>query len=127
MRGAERKGQAFYYFVFQIENLLLAIYDTSSPAKHILFSSVREDSYGYSKSLDRKGEQVSNLRWTMWCPGLHLGITLHRADLSPILCGEEPFRTAWHPHVSPHGSYELGEWAPLPHACSLGLWLQISL
>ena len=24
LRGAERKGQAFHYFVFQIENLLLA-------------------------------------------------------------------------------------------------------
>lgn len=43
VRGAERKGQALYYFVFQIENLLLAQFMTSrSPAKHILFPSVGE-------------------------------------------------------------------------------------
>lgn len=62
MRGAERKGQAFYYFVFQIENLLLAIYDTqvSSQAHSVL--------HGWGKTLkghvarpDRKEEQVNNL------------------------------------------------------------------
>ena len=38
MRGAEKKGQAFYDVVFQIESLLLAIYDgqVCSQARSVL-------------------------------------------------------------------------------------------
>lgn len=53
MRGAERKGQTFY-FVFQIEILLLAISDTRvSSQAHSLLCSVGEI-LGHGKRLDRK-------------------------------------------------------------------------
>lgn len=60
VRGAERKGQALYYFVFQIENLLLAQFMTSrSPARHILFPSVGE-TQGPWREDEQEARQVNN-------------------------------------------------------------------
>lgn len=53
MRGAERKGQTFY-FVFQIEILLLAVSDTQVCSQaHSLLCSVGEI-LGHGERLDRK-------------------------------------------------------------------------
>lgn len=105
MRGAEREGQAFYYFVFQIENLLLAIYDTqvSSQAHSVpqcWGKTLRATARG------RTGKRGRSIIYDRLCGVLACaGGQLQRGTrLSPVPCGEKPFWKAWHPHVSPNGS-----------------------
>ena len=85
MRGAERKGQAFYYFVFQIESLLLAIYDDQvcSQAHSVPHCRGRGDSQGHGERLDRKDNQVNTFMIDRSVPRPVPGAALARGQFEP--------------------------------------------
>lgn len=60
-------------------------------------------------------------------PGLCWGVASAWGQLEPSPAWGEALPDGMAAPRGPHGSRKRGGWAPLPHACSLGLGLQISL